>query len=104
MTERYDLLHARESGDKTYWTKCGAMFPTKAGTGFNIVLDVMPAPNDGQFRLLAMVPKPRDDAPPARSNGGSTRRAAPPADDLDDDIPFIAIDAREPGTSKRGIR
>lgn len=97
MTERFDLLSARESGDKTYWTKCGAMFPTKSGAGWSIVLDVMPASVDGQFRLTAMVPKPREDAPPARSDGnnggyGTQRRAASPrpaaAADIDDDVPF----------------
>jgi len=88
MTDRFDLLHARESGDKTFWTKCGAMFPTKSGEGFSIVLDVMPAPKDGQFRLTAMVPKPRDDAaPPARQPQRAAARPAAPVD-LDDDIPF----------------
>ena len=92
MTERFDLLHAREVGDKTYWTKCGAMFLTKSGAGYNIVLDVMPAPIDGQFKLTAMAPKPRDDAPPARGSDRQPQRKpaySPPADDdLDDSVPF----------------
>ena len=109
MAERFDLLSARESNGKTYWTKCGAMFPTKSGEGWSLVLDVIPAPNDGQFRLTAMVPKPRDDAPPARGSqfggGAGQRRIPPPTDDLDDDVPFATNSpfAREPGASRRMI-
>lgn len=80
MTTRYDLLSVRESNGKSYFTKCGAMFPNKAGDGFNIVMDVMPAPTDGQFRLIAKVPQQRDDAPRQQSRGGY-------ADD-DSGVPF----------------
>ncbi len=86
MADRYDLLTVRESNGKSYFTKLGAMFPNKAGDGFNIVLDGVPASVDGQYRLLAKVPLPRDDAAPAR-------RAAPaPANSGawggDDDVDF----------------
>lgn len=68
MTERYDLLTARESNGKTYFTKLGAMFPNKAGDGFNILLDGVPASVDGQYRLIAKIPLERD--------GGERRRSA----------------------------
>lgn len=73
MAERYDLLTARESNGKTYFTKLGAMFPNKAGDGFNILLDGVPASVDGQYRLIAKQPQERDgqqrqDTPPRQQN------------------------------------
>lgn len=68
MAERYDLLTARESNGKTYFTKLGAMFPNKAGDGFNILLDGVPASVDGQYRLIAKQPQERQDAPPRQQN------------------------------------
>lgn len=60
MTNRLDALSARESNGKTYWTRVGVAFQTKDGTGWNVLLDAMPAPVDGQFKISLMVPKPRD--------------------------------------------
>lgn len=83
MAERYDLLTVRESNGKSYFTKLGAMFPNQKGDGFNIVLDGVPASVDGQYRLLAKVPLPRD---------GDRQQSRGPANsfatDLDDDIGF----------------
>ena len=88
MTDRFDLVSARESNGKTYFTKCGAMFLSKGGDKWNLVLDVMPASVEGQFRLTAMPPKLSDDAaPPARQPQRAASRPAAPVD-LDDDIPF----------------
>lgn len=83
MAERYDLLTARESNGKTYFTKLGAMFPNKAGDGFNILLDGVPASVDGQYRLIAKPPQDRQDAPTRQQ----TRAAAPIDDDMDS-VPF----------------
>jgi hypothetical protein len=82
MTERYDLLTVRESNGKSYFTKLGAMFPNQKGDGFNIVLDGVPASVDGQYRLLAKVPLPRDnDRQQSRGPANSS------ATDADDDFP-----------------
>lgn len=70
MTERYDILTVRESNGKSYFTKLGAMFPNKAGDGFNILLEGVPASVDGQYRLIAKEPQPRV------NDGGDRRRSA----------------------------
>lgn len=82
MADRYDILIARESNGKTYFTKLGAMFANKKGDGWNILLDAIGAPVDGQYRLIAKVPQPRDAVQQAR-------QSFPDAQSIDDDvIPF----------------
>jgi hypothetical protein len=76
MTNRLDALSARESNGKTYWTRVGVAFQSKDGTGWNVLLDAMPAPVDGQFKITLMVPKPRDDS------GGGNRQASSNSDDI----------------------
>jgi hypothetical protein len=82
MTERLDALTVRESNGKSYFTKIGVAFPAKSGSGFSVLLDAVPASVDGQYKILLMEPKPRDDRQPSRD----TRQPAPA--DLDDDIVF----------------
>ena len=84
MADRYDILTARESNGKTYFTKLGVMFQNKKGDGFNIMLDAINAPVEGQFRLIAKVPQPRDGVQQARQSFPDAQQV----DDLDDDIPF----------------
>ena len=68
---------------KSYFTKIGVAFPAKnGGGGYSVLLDAMPAPIDGQFKILLMVPKPRDD----RQQGGG--RDAFDQRDVDDSVPF----------------
>lgn len=71
MTERLDALAVRESNGKSYWTKIGVAFQSKDGTGWNVLLDAIPAPTDGQFKISLMVPKPRQES------GHSAPSAAP---------------------------
>jgi hypothetical protein len=79
MTERLDALSVRESNGKSYFTKIGVAFPARSGNGFSILLDAMPAPTDGQFKILLMEPKPRD----------NTQRQPATAGAFDDsDVPF----------------
>lgn len=80
MAERYDALTVRESNGKSYFTKIGAAFPNKAGNGFTVMLDAVPASVDGQYRILLREPMPRD--------GQAPRQAAPAALDDDFDAPF----------------
>jgi hypothetical protein len=75
---RLDALTVRESNGKSYFTKIGAAFPSRNGNGYSILLDAMPAPTDGQFKILLMEPKERTDAPRQQQ-----RQTA----DLDDEIP-----------------
>ena len=83
--ERLDALAVREGKDgKSYFTKIGAAFPNKDGKGYSILLDAMPAPTDGQFKVMLRVPLPRDD-----NRGFAGGNNAPPQDDLDgDSVPF----------------
>jgi hypothetical protein len=61
MTERLDALAVRESNGKSYFTKIGVAFPAKSGNGYSVLLDAIPASVDGQFKILLMEPKPRED-------------------------------------------
>lgn len=89
---RLDAVAAREyttgQGEtKTSFTRVGVALPTKRGDGYTLLLDAMPAPTEGQFRILLMPPKSRDGQAPqhpqqAQEPGGY----APP---LDDSIPFM---------------
>ena len=80
MSERLDALAVRESGGKSWFTKIGVAFPSRNGNGFSVLLDAMPAPTDGQFKILLMVPKERDGA-----QGGQKKPAF--TTDYDDDVP-----------------
>ena len=82
MTERLDALCVRESNGKSYFTKIGAAFPNKDGKGWSILLDAMPASNEGQFKIMLREPLPKDGA-----RGGNDQRSNN-ARDLDDDVPF----------------
>lgn len=69
--KRLDALVARESNGKTYWTRVGVAFQSKDGAGWNLLLDAMPAPVDGQFKITLRPPKddgrgsaPADDSIP----------------------------------------
>ena len=82
MTERYDALTVREHNGRSYWTKIGAAFPNRNGGGWTVMLDAMPASNEGQYKIMLREPLPKD---------GERQQAqqASHADDLDGDrIPF----------------
>jgi hypothetical protein len=81
--ERLDALTVRESNGKSYFTKIGVAFPARNGNGFSVLLDAMPAPTDGQFKILLMEPKPREEG-----QGKGLPRSAPAFADEDDDRPF----------------
>lgn len=81
--ERLDALTVRESNGKSYFTKIGVAFPARSGNGFSVLLDAMPAPTDGQFKILLMEPKPRE-------GGGNTatgQKQPAYSSNYDDDVP-----------------
>lgn len=80
MTERLDALSVRESNDKSFWTKIGVAFPAKQGAGWTVLLDAIPAPVDGQFKIMLREPLP------PREQGG--QRSASPAYH-DDGVPEL---------------
>ncbi len=82
MTERLDALAVRESNGKSYFTRIGVAFPAKQGDGWSILLDAMPAPTDGQFKILLREPLPPRDAV---SQAPRQQQQAHPS--YDDDVP-----------------
>jgi hypothetical protein len=80
MTNRLDALAVREVNGKSYFTKLGVAFQTKSGDGWNVLLDAVPAPVEGQFKILLKPPMQKDGG----SSGGFTPRAQPD----DNDIPW----------------
>lgn len=80
MTERLDAMTVRESNGQSYWTKIGVAFPAKQGGGWSVLLDAMPAPVEGQFKIILREPLPPRDG---QSRGGSRGR-----DDDTDSVPF----------------
>jgi hypothetical protein len=79
MTERLDAMTVRESNGKSYWTKIGVAFPAKQGDGWSVLLDAMPAPVEGQFKILLRTPLPPRDG---------QQQTQPATRDLDDDVPY----------------
>ena len=78
--ERLEAMTVRESNGKSYWTKIGVAFPAKQGGGWSVLLDAMPAPTEGQFKILLREPlPPRDNGQQQASQSRSTY--------LDDDVP-----------------
>jgi hypothetical protein len=105
MADRYDAIAAREytASDgtrRTTFTRIGVAFPMREKDGFSIQLDAMPAPVDGQFKIMLMVPKPREQAQQTTAAGQSYGQASGGFEkkaenkwqaglaDLDSEIPF----------------
>ena len=88
--ERLDALSVRESNGKSYFTKIGAAFPNKDGKGYTILLDAIPAPNEGQFKIMLREPLPKDGQRGGgfTQGGGGQSYNSSPAEDLSDSIPF----------------
>ena len=74
MTTRLDALSVRETEERSYFTKIGAAFENKDGKGWTVLLDAMPASNDGQFKIMLREPLPKDNDR-ARSAGNDRRDA-----------------------------
>lgn len=51
----YNLSTPIERDGKTYWTRCGVMFETKSGKGFNIILNSFPV--NGRLVANKNIPK-----------------------------------------------
>lgn len=81
MTERYDALCVREDKGKAYFTRVGVAFKNRNGNGYSVLLDAMPAPTDGQFRILLREPQPRDGGSRSNQSNGHP-------DDYDSNPPF----------------
>jgi hypothetical protein len=66
MPKRWNLTtpipYVHNGEEKTKWLSLGVMFENKSGTGFNMILDAMPASVDGKFKIMAF--EPNDDHKP----------------------------------------
>jgi hypothetical protein len=57
--ERLDAVGVREKDGKSYWFNLGVAFPAKQGPGWTLYLNAVPAPTDGQYKIMLMEPKPK---------------------------------------------
>lgn len=72
----------RDGNEKTAWQRVGAAFEGKNG-GWNVILEVMPLPVDGQVRFSLFEPRENNGDKPARGNSGGGDYGRD-----DSDIPF----------------
>jgi hypothetical protein len=86
MSDRYDLLTAREKDGKSYFTKIGVMFQNRSGDGFTCFFEALPI--SGPDGCKVIVKK----ADTTGNQGGARREQRPqPAsayDDADESAPF----------------
>lgn len=87
---RLDALMVREyttrDGEKKpAFTKIGAAFPLKSGTGYQVVLDAFPAPVDGQYKILLKEPQEKRSDP---ESFGRTENGKPAVGNDFDEAPF----------------
>jgi hypothetical protein len=95
MADRYDAVAVRrykdrDGNEKSQFTTIGTAWPMKDKDGFTVRLNAVPAPTEGEFVILLMPPRPKDDN---RASGQRRGNDAPGQNanfsrDLDDDIPF----------------
>lgn len=82
MSERLDALCVRESNGKSYFTRVGVAFANRDGKGFSVLLDAMPAPTDGQYKIMLREPLPKDGQRGNQQSNGTGWGV-----DLDDEVP-----------------
>ena len=56
MKQYLEAFTVREDNDKNFWTRIGVVFPNQNG-GLTILLDAIPAPTEGQYKIVALPPK-----------------------------------------------
>lgn len=81
MSDRMDVVQFKKTkNDKTFAVRLGSAVRSKNGDGWNLYLDAIPAPEEGQYRLSVV---------PSREQRDTGRAPHQPRrDDLDDEIPF----------------
>ncbi len=95
MTTRYDAVAVRrykdrDGNEKSQFTTIGTAWPMRDKDGFTVRLNAVPAPTDGEFVVLLMPPRQRDEnrsSGQSRGDAGQGRNANF-SNDMDDDIPF----------------
>ena len=75
MANRLDALAVRENDGKSYFTRIGVAFENKDGKGWTVLLDAIPAPTEGQFKIMLREPLPRDDRERSAGNDRAQARS-----------------------------
>lgn len=95
MNDRFDVVNFKKSqGGKTYAVRLGSAVQRKDGGGWNLYLDAIPAPEDGQYRLAIVPPRDQQQREPRRTQAADMdefREAfGKPAafEDFQDEVPF----------------
>ena len=99
MSQRLDAVAVRRytsnGEERSAYTNIGVAWPMKDRDGFTLRLHCLPAPAEGEYTILLMPPKARDDErpAPARQQSYAAAKGRPArAGDLDgpdpDNIPF----------------
>lgn len=96
MSERLEALAVRrykdgQGNEKTAYTNIGVAWPMRDKEGYTLKLHAFPAPSEGEYVVLLVPPKPKDDDR-HQSRQASRQSAQAPSfsRDMDDDIPFAA--------------
>lgn len=78
MSDRMDVVTFKENSKtgKVFAVRLGSAVASKKGDGWNLYLDAIPAPVDGQYRLSVVPQREKQQRQPGQD------------DDLSDSIPF----------------
>ncbi len=94
MADRYDAVAVRrykdrDGNEKSQFTTIGTAWPMRDKDGFTVRLNAVPAPTEGEYVVLLMPPRQKDDnRASGQSRGNAQGQQANFSRDLDDDIPF----------------
>ncbi len=92
MTTRYDAVAVRRYKDrdgteKSQFTTIGVAWPMRDKDGYTVRLNAVPAPVDGEFVILLMPPRQKDETRVSGQRQGKQSHSSFD-DDVSDDIPF----------------
>jgi len=93
MANRLEAISVREYQDRDgntqkAYTNLGNAWAFKDKEGFTLKLDAVPAPQDGQYTILLVVPKQKDNQQGRPRQQASQGRNANFSEDLNDSVPF----------------
>lgn len=73
--DRMDVVSFKENTKtgKTFAVRLGSAVASKKGDGWNLYLDAIPAPVDGQYRLSVVPPRERAQREPGQDDGDDGR-------------------------------
>ena len=60
MADRFDCVAFKKRGDRTIPVRLGSAVKRTQGDGWNVYLDCIPAPADGQYQFSIVPPRPRE--------------------------------------------